>query len=294
MKLAILLGLGLLQSQADETALLARHYHDGEHITYQMHGVNQGHQRTFKYDARADGLVKQGSNQTYFEEFAWSDFRVNGAPFDLSPASAAFREDLSLDTRYQLSIPDLSKVQPILIGPITDLLAFYSDVQLAMKQKNIQHAGDHAFFKHGVPNSWADGSYVVNGQDAVDFDITLESIDKATQTAKVTVRHLPPSQSQLKLPVAWMESPVGGTPNNWIEVEKDGNGKLIAQVGMETFRAELRLSLTTGAILGATMDNPVEVLERDCDETALTTCGTPQRYSIRRQIQLEAITPAAK
>ncbi len=294
MNFAILLGLGLLQIQADPTAILTRHYHDGEHITYQMHGVNQGHQRTFKYDARADGLVKPGANNTYFEEFAWSDFRVGGAPFDLSPASAAFREDLSLDADYQLSIPDLSKVQPILIGPITDLLAFYSDVQLAMKQKNLQHSGDHAFFKHGVPNSWADGTYVLNGQDAVDFDITLDSIDRVSQTVKVTVRHLPPARSQIKLPATWMESPVGKTPNNWIEVEKDSQGKFMAQVGMETFQAELSLSLTTGAILSATMDNPVEVLERDCDDAALTTCGAPQRYSIRRQIQLEAVPPASK
>jgi hypothetical protein len=188
-----------------------------------------------------------------------------------------------------LTIPDLSKVQPILIGPITDLLAFYADVQLAMQQKNLLKAGDHAFFKHGVPNSWADGTYVVKGEDAVDFDITLVSVDEANQTAKVVVRHVPPVDGQIKMSAAWMEAPVGDAPNNWLEVEKDSKGKVAAQVGKETFQTELKLALATGSIISATMDNPVEVLERDCDDAALRVCGAPQRYSIRREIKLVAV-----
>jgi hypothetical protein len=36
------------------------------------------------------------------------------------------------------------------------------------------------------------------------------------------------------------------------------------------------------------MDNPVEVLERTCNDAALSDCGSPVRYGIRRQITLDA------
>ena len=275
-------------------ALLSRHYQDHESVTYQMHGVNQGHLRTISYDARADGLVKIGANQTFYEEFAWSDLRVNNQPFALSLASQQFREDLSLSPDYRLSVPDLSKVQPILIGPITDLLAFYADVQLSMHQPTLTHAGDHILVKHGTPTSWADGTYVVFAQDSVDFDITLESIDPSTQVAKILVRHLPPTEGQIKFPAPWMLTPVGASPNNWVEVEKNGTGKFTAEVGRETFQVGIKLSLSTGRILSASMDNPVEVLERDCDDSALTVCTPPTRYTIKREINLEAQpTPTA-
>jgi len=56
---------------------------------------------------------------------------------------------------------------------------------------------------------------------------------------------------------------------------------------------EIKLGLDTGRILSATMDNPVDVMERVCDDAALTVCGNPERYSIRRQIALKADpTPA--
>lgn len=143
-----------------------------------MGGINEGHLRSIRYEARADGAVKKDASGVFVEEFAWSNVQVNGQPMDLQPASQQFRQTLSLAPGYTLSVPDLSKVQPILIGPITDLLSFYADVQLAMHQTGLVHAGDHVYFKHGVPSSWADGTYVVLGQDAVDFDITLKEVDR--------------------------------------------------------------------------------------------------------------------
>lgn len=289
MKRGLILFFGLIPFASTQAQLLARHYKAGEEIFYQMHGKNLGRERSIEYEAKASGVVKTDGRGTFFEEFAWSDLRVNQEPFAFSPASSQFREALSLDPAYKLTIPDLSKVQPMMIGPITDLLTFYADLQLAMQQKNLLKAGDHAFFKHGLPNSWADGSYVVRGEDAIDFDITLKSVDEANQTAKIVVRHVPPVQCQIKLPAAWMETPVSDTPNNWLEVEKSSNGKFVAQVGQETFDVKVTLALASGRILSAVMDNPVAVLERDCDDAALSTCGEPHRYSIHREIRLEAV-----
>jgi hypothetical protein len=215
---------------------------------------------------------------------------VNGQTISLTPASQQFRESLSLSPEYTLSVPDLSKVQPILIGPITDLLTFYADVQLAMRQKSLLRPGDHIYVKHGTPNSWADGTYTVFGQDSIDFDITLTEVDQAAHEATLLIRHVPPVQAQIQFPATWMIAPVGDHPNNWGEVEKTFQGKYSAEVGEETFEVMIRLSLPSGRILSAKMDNPVDVLGRDCDDPALSKCGAPQRYRIRRQISLSAET----
>ena len=70
-----------------------------------------------------------------------------------------------------------------------------------------------------------------------------------------------------------------------------------AEVGKETFEADIKLALPTGRILSASMDNPVDVLARECIDAARTVCGDPVRYRIRRHITLEAdgqaILPAA-
>ena len=269
------------------SATLQRHYQEGDSVAYKMQGTNQGRLTTIRYEAQASGIVKKDPAGNFFEEFGWSELHVNGQPFILSPASQQFREALSQAPGFTLSIPDLSKVQPILIGPITDLLSFYADVQLAMRQDKLAHAGDHTYVNHNQPNSWADGTYVLVGQDAIDFDITLQSIDPATQVATLVVRHVPPAKPQIKFPAAWMLNPVSDGPNNWVEVEKGANGKITAEVGLETFEDTIKLSMATGRIISASMENPVEVQERDCDDSTLAVCGTPVRYRIHRKIELE-------
>jgi hypothetical protein len=130
-------------------------------------------------------------------------------------------------------------------------------------------------------------------QDSIDFAVMLRSIDQATQTATLVVRHVPPEQPQLKLPARWMATPVATSQNNWVQVEKTSDGKYIAGVGQETFDVEIKLSLATGRILSANMDNPIQVSERLCTDAALTACGDPERYSIHRQLTLRADpTPA--
>jgi len=184
-------------------------------------------------------------------------------------------------------------VQAALIGPITDLLTFYADAKIAMNQKGLVRAGDHAYVSFGAPNSWADGTRVVIGEDAIDFNVTLQSIDPATQVAIVVVRHLPPQHPQIKLPARWMSTPVSESQNNWVQVEKKSDGTYVAGVGQETFDVELKIALATGRILSATMDNPVDVMERACTDAALTACGSPERYRILREITLTADpTPA--
>jgi len=217
---------------------------------------------------------------------SWSNLIANGVKVPLPDAGATFHEALSLDPGYKLSVPDLRQANPGLIGPILDLLTFYADLQLAMRQEGLKHAGDHVAVKHGVANSWADGAHVLIGEDAIDFDITLAEVNVSDDVATVVVRHVPPAQPGIRLPAEWMRVPVADAPNNWVQVEKENNGKYLAEAGKETFDVEMKINLASGKMLSATMDNPVEAVGRECADAALTSCGELSRHQIRRQIEI--------
>ena len=57
------------------------------------------------------------------------------------PQAKAFRLAVTLEGGAPFESPDLSKA-PGLIGPVTDVLTFYSDLFLAMHQGALRQAGD--------------------------------------------------------------------------------------------------------------------------------------------------------
>ena len=179
-----------------------------------------------------NGVVRKDASGNFVEEYGWSDFKSN-TPMSLSASSSSFRQALSLDPAIPPSIPNLSQVQPILIGPITDTLTFYSDLWLAIRQSDLRRPGDHAYVKVGEPASWADGTHVIVGESSIDFDLTLKQLDPSNQVAALLVRHVPPLQPKVKLPAAWMQAPVADTPNNWVQVARNQSGKYEAMVGKE-------------------------------------------------------------
>jgi hypothetical protein len=266
---------------------LVRHYREGETLSYLMTGRNQDLHRTLHYQVKTDGAVKKNSAGVFYEEYRWSDLSVNQAHVDLPEASVQFRESVSLDRAFEMHVPNMGGLDPILIGPVADLLNFYADLSLAMRQSSLVHAGDHVDVSNGIINSWADGRYTIIGEDAIDFEITLKSVDKTSQVAVLAVRHLPPEKSAIKLPAAWMHNPVADTSNNWVQVTRSQSGQFSGAVGKETIDVELKVSLDSGRILSATMDNVVEVSERPCTDAALAHCGEPVRYQIRRRIEMQ-------
>jgi hypothetical protein len=292
--ISVMVSAAVVCSSSAQTApaapsILARHYQEGEKLTYHMKGSNRGHTGTTVYEADDTGVVKKNAAGKFVEEYAWSNLVVNGAPVTLSPAAAAFRQQLSLDEFS--GVPDLSQVIP-LIGPITDTLTFYVDLLLATRQGSLAKPGDHFYFKNGIPNSWADGNYVITGQDSIDFDMTLTAVDPAAKVATLVVRHVVPAQPQIKISADWMKPPVADTPNNWTEIHRNfasqsDADKYVAAIGKETFDVELKVSLVDGKIVSGKINNPVEVLERNCTDLSLTVCGAPVRYQILRQIAIQ-------
>lgn len=257
----------------------------GKRLWYVMEGRNQDGAQTTAYRAEADGVVKKNGAGVLVDEFGWSRLAFGGVAFPLSPASLAVRQELSSDPAFRLSIPDLSKVQPALVGPMLDLMTFYVDVQLARRQDTLRKPGDHVYVKHGTPNSWADHVRFSLGEDSIDFDITLPAIDDGSKMATIVVKHVPPATPQIRIPADWMKAPVSNAPNNWVQVKNADGGKYVASIGKEVFTDEIHLS-ANGTIVFATMENPVEVKERDCSDAALTNCGAARRYRILRHIEL--------
>jgi hypothetical protein len=159
---------------------------------------------------------------------------------------------------------------------------------LVLRSGKLTHAGDNLYQKHGTAASWADGTYIVLGEDSIDFDMTLKEVNESKRTATLQIRHVPPKQSQVHLPATWMQRPVADTPNNWINVTK-GTIAYTAAVGKETFDVELQVSLIDGKILFGTISNLVTAEERDCQDEALASCGNPRPRQISRQIELRLI-----
>jgi hypothetical protein len=219
----------------------------------------------------------------FVEQIVWSHLVRDNVAVSVDAARA--RQTLTLSQESQ-TLPDLSRVDPRLIGPILDLFTFYVDLKLAASQSALIRAGDNVYLRFGVGGSWADGTRTILGEDAVDFDVTLAEARTGERVATVIVKHVPPANTAIHLPSRWMIAPVSSTPNNWIDVTRTGNGHYRARVGQENFTVVIRASLDDGRMLSATMDNPVEVSERICADAALTNCAAPIRSRIRRQIEL--------
>lgn len=275
-----------LASAAGEGVPFTRHYTEREELAYHMKATNKGRVRTETYEADAVGTVVRDADGNLVEEFGWENFIANGKPVMLPPQSVSFRQKLNLDPSRP---PGMAIIAVRLVGPILDLLTFYSDVWLVYKN-GLKAPGDHVHFPHGVPNSWAGGN-VVLGEDSIDFDLSYVKTDASAKTATFLVRHVPPPKPQIKIPVDWMRTPVTDGPNNWVEVEKKDD-KFVAAVGKETFDCEIKIDTDTGRILSATMENSIDVIERECmdEKLDLIHAGEPARYRIFRRIELTSRT----
>ena len=264
---------------------LHREYREGEKLAYHMKGVNEA----WHYEIDAEGVVKKDGAGHFFEEYRWTNMQSNGQPSALSASGEAYRQRLTLDPGQNPNPPELTNLDPKMIGPITDLMTFYVDLWLANRLGVLTKAGDHFYFRNPMPPpSWADGKHVLVGEDMIDFDMTLKAVDLAAGTAVLEVKHVPPQTPNLPLKAEWMKASVGAGPNNWVEVKKNADGKFEAGAGLETFTVEITVSTADGHIVSATMENPVITVERVCEDEALTKCGDAKRHEILRKIEIAA------
>ena len=273
-------------AQAPAASPLARRYTEGQTLVYRIRGSNHGRDLTTSYAAQARGFVRRDPGGWLFEEFAWIELELDGKPVELPEASLAFRQHLSLTRDSPMQSPKLAAVHPALVAPILDLLNFYGDLSLAGRLTQLRAAGDSAYFAHNHAHSWADGRVLLVGEASVDFDVMLVDVKGAERTATVAVRHVQPPEPAIKISADWMRKPVADGPNNWTQVRRAPGGKYVASIGREVVNVTLILDATDGRLVSATLDNPVDILERECDDFALTRCGEPVRYRVFREVEL--------
>jgi hypothetical protein len=281
----ILLSIAMVLSavaDAPPTAVsLSRRYRDGERLQYLMRGRNNDQ----RYEVRLTADVKRRPDGQFVEEYRWSDLVIDDVAQVMTAGSQDFRQVMTLGGGSPFTFPDLAKVQPALIGPVTDLLTFYADLFLASHAGQLRKPGDRFFFASPMVSSWADGARVLIGEDSIDFDIRLTRVDQSRGAATLVIKHIPPERPKIRIPAEWMRKPVGGVPNNWVQVMRKG-GAYIGSAGKETFDVELTVGLSGGEILSATMDNVVEAVERECADAQLSDCGEPRPDRTVRRIEM--------
>ncbi len=275
----------LAATRTTSQAPFARLYAIGDSVRYHMTAVNAGHPDTVRYSADVTGRVVQDSTGLVVERLEWGALRMNGTAVALAASTPKVREVLSLSPAW-VPRPDVRQTDPRLVGPVLDLLTFYVDLQLAGRMATLVHAGDHVFLPLSLGGSWADCVTLVRAEDAIDFDITLAAIDSAKHMATIVVKHVPPQKQVIALPAPWMREPVAGGLNNWLEVATLPGGRVAARVGKEAFDVRLDVSLTDGRLVSATLDNPVDVVDRECADASLASCGAPSHYRILRTISI--------
>jgi len=277
---SILLAPSIVAQQTETQAgSLERRYAVGAVSHYLMRGNNDGRE----YSIQATDVVKRDAiSGRYYEEISWSDF-ASSTQQSRSPASLALRQTVSLDDPASyMKMPNLAVVQPLMIGPITDTLTFYSDLLLAVRAKLVQ-PGQTAYVPRTTPNSWADGHYVLVGEDVVDFSIKVESVNSAEHSETLLIQHVPPPALHIQLPAHWMQESETATPNNFVQVSKQDD-EFIAETGKETFDVRLVVDTQDGHMLSATMHNPVVLTVRTCTDRELTNCGPEASKTILREI----------
>lgn len=271
------------QSTPTDAGALQRRYVDGTVSHYLMTGNNDG----WQYTIHATDTVKLDPNGRFYEEIAWSDLSSN-AQQTLTPASLALRQTVSLDDPASyMKIPNLANVQPLLIGPITDTLTFFSDLLLANRAKLAQ-PGQTAYVSRTTPNSWADGHRVVLGQDVVDFSLSVESSNPAANTKTLLIQHVPPPALHIEQPAKWMHELTSAKPNNFVQVSRETDG-FSAETGKEVFDVRLTIDTRDGSILSATLHNPVALTIRMCTDRELTHCGPEEQKNILREVTLKLV-----
>jgi hypothetical protein len=276
-------------AQGEAPNPFARKYTEGEVIVFTLRATNQDRERTLSYSARAQGIVRRDP-AGFYEEYEWTDLVVDGNPIAFPEANQKFRQRVSLAPESPTQIPNWSQVHPSLVGPIFDLLNFYSDLALAARMPGLSKTGDRVFYGHNRSHSWADGRAILVGEDAIDFDVTLRELNAADRTATLAVRHIPPASPAINLVADWMRAPVAKGENNWTQVVRYPPGKYTASVGREEIEVTLVIDVGDGKPLSGTMENTIEVRERECEDAVAAKCGAPRSYRIKRSAQLIPVT----
>lgn len=262
----------------------------GDSLTYDIRGSHNADGAVTTYTAAARGVVLRDSAGRFVEDYTWSSPALGA-----NPDSSRLHQRVSLEPSVTPMPPDFRRFDARLAGPALDFLTFYVDLWLAGRMPTLTTVGSRAHVPFSVNGNWADGRSTLLGQDAVEFEFTIVGEGKTNDRDSVilSVRHTPPAALRVRLPAAWMRHvAVDSTlrlPNNWVQVTRKGSGasqRYTAAVGIETFGVSIVVARADGHILHASMENPVDGVERVCRDAELSDCEPARSFHIMRRIAL--------
>ncbi len=275
-----------------------RKYQKNGIFYYKMTGLNDG--RRYEAISRHRVIEIQGN---FHEEISWIQLKSDGENIDLKPLKD-FTQLLSLDKNFHGTPPDISKIPPqlrkFILGPIFDLMTFYVDLNPRLfltKMKELE-LGQPIHIPYNKPSSWADGEFLLIGEDCIDFKLTFQ--EQTLNKALMRVEHFPPSENlKINLPEKWMQDVFPNGKTNWIQISKiPGKGeKLFVSYGYEYFDVHIYIDTKDGKILSANMYNPVEIMNRVCskfqklenNQLKLLECSEAEYKHTYRSISLKLL-----
>ncbi|MBI3555390.1 MAG: hypothetical protein HY074_03890 [Deltaproteobacteria bacterium] len=270
---------GCATGQTKDESTLTRRYREGEVYGYYIFNRQFiGSDLDNSYEGHATARVVAEPTGAMHEEFEWHDITKNGKKHPIAPE---YRQILSLAVGGKMIFPPTAMIT----GATTDTMNFYVNEMLAIK-KALRKVGDHELVSlNGKPSPWLDRARGFNGFDCQDFDIMLTAIDGNYATVKVA--NIPPLHGCTRPPlVAWMNSRVADTENNFFEIERQADGTYHASYGKEIIDTELHIDLGTGRIISGFMHNTVHYLQRVCKDESVLDCGEPKDKSLARETVL--------
>ncbi|MFC1745855.1 hypothetical protein ACFL35_17820 [Candidatus Riflebacteria bacterium] len=262
---------------------------------YKMNGFNDGK----RYQAISRHVVKKKAG-TFFEEVTWISFKSGKKVIDIKPMKK-FVQIISLDQNFKVVFPDIRKIEgkmrKYIVGPIFDLLTFYVDLNPGLFYAKIDELenGYPIVFPFNKKSSWADGQFIILGEDCIDFRVTFQNNKKNKPLLRV--EHIAPeSNLDINLPEKWMNVPIGQGKNNWVQIAKMKN-MFGVSYGYEYFDVHIYIDPEDGKINYASMYNPVERLNRICKEiisknkkiTGIKNCSEATPQHTYRNITIELI-----
>jgi hypothetical protein len=276
----------LFTACAQKNLVFERRYEEGEHILYKLKGRTQSPTGMVVYRAKARSEVRKKNKKEFVEEFKFEEVSIDDKPIVLDENHTPLDLKLSLNSKSRLSFPDFSKVHPAIVGLSLDLMTIYADLQLVQKNWDIKKDGDNFYLKDSKSNSWADKTYLVQAEDAIDFSMSVLKRDEEAKTLEILIKHVPPEKESIKLKADWMKKPIGHRPNNWLQVKKLSAKKFAVSVGKEIIEVKIKLDLLYGKIIDASLDNTIEIKERICFDETYLFCGRTNEYELKKEFLL--------
>lgn len=184
------------------TRLFHRSYTVDEVVRYKMTGENQVDSTTHTYSLTSVGTVHEQAAGVFVENTTWNQFVRDDQPVVLDATSLAFRQIVSLDPNFDMSVaaPETGRIDHGLGVAAEDFFNFYVDLWATGKFSLVQ-AGDEISFD-GPVVSFLGGA----GQNVFRFHYLVEKVDATAQEAVLKVEHLPPAVQHLSL----LDERVGG------------------------------------------------------------------------------------